>query len=78
MRMYIATIVCTKVVLSKNQASKYQYHVKYVHMNSFIYVTKSPSGARLLGSGTSGLLNFVLHALRALRLFDPRNGEMIE
>ena len=34
-------------------------------------------GARLLGSGPSGLLDFVLHAFRALRPCDPRNGAMI-
>ena len=27
--------------------------------------------------GPSGLLDFVLHALRALRPWDPRNGAMI-
>ena len=38
---------------------------------------KGPSGARLLGSGPSGLLNFVLHALWVLRSCDPRNSAMI-
>ena len=37
---------------------------------------RCPSGARLLGSGPLGLLDNVLHALRALRPCDPRNGAM--
>ena len=37
----------------------------------------SGSGARLLGSGPLSLLDFVLHAPRALRPCDPRNGAMI-
>ena len=39
--------------------------------------SRGPSGARLLGSSPLGLLDFVLHALRALRPCDPRNGAMI-
>ena len=34
-----------------------------------------PSEPRLLSDGPSGLLNFVLRALRALRPRDPRNGD---
>ena len=37
-----------------------------------------PSGPRLLGCGPSGLLDFVLSALRALRPCDPRISAMME
>ena len=36
-----------------------------------------PSGPRLLGCGPSGLLDNVLHALRALTPCDPRNRAMM-
>ena len=36
-----------------------------------------PSGPRLLACGPSGLLDFVLRALRALRPCYPRDGAMI-
>ena len=36
-----------------------------------------PSGAQLLSRGPSGLLDFVLRALRALRPCDPRVGNWI-
>ena len=51
-----------------------------------IYMTRSLGALRTptsslrpfgLALGPSGLLDFVLRALRALRLCDPRNGAMI-
>ena len=44
-------------------------------MAIIIIITRSlgPSGPRLLVGGPSGLLDFVLRALQALRPCDPRN-----
>ena len=62
---------------------KRRFWTKSLELNwvpsSFIYYLKSrsPYGAPLLGSDPSGLLDNVLHALRALRPCDPCNGAMI-
>ena len=46
-------------------------------MRSIITLRGPPAGPRLLGCGPSGLLDNVLHALRALRSCDPRNSAMM-
>ena len=46
-------------------------------ISSTLEKSRGPSGARLLGSGPSGLLDNVLHALRPLRPCDTSNGAMI-
>ena len=46
--------------------------------DSYIYTRSlGPFRARLLAGGPSGLLDFVLRALRALRPCDPLNGSVI-
>ena len=43
----------------------------------YIYMKTRSLWARLLVGGPSGLLDFVLRALRVLRPCDPRDGGMI-
>ena len=50
-----------------SSVNKYNKHDKY-----YILEVKGPSGPQLLVCGPSGLLDFVLRALRALRPCDPR------
>ena len=65
-----------KVILKKTTPQK---KIKYIHTRSLGALRAQTSGLWPFGPalGPSGLLDNVLHALRALRPCDPRNSAMM-
>ena len=70
---FISTSTFNSIESLSSTHNNSNYFIQYENTRSL----GVPPGPDFLGSGPSGLLDNVLHALWALRPCDPRNGSMI-